>query len=210
MSLVQSQYRIYNEPDFFRLIFFNAAKNTQVNLHSTYGNGLQNFPPLERTRRIIYNSAMSGGKKIIAENRKARFNYFVEDTVECGIVLEGTEVKSVKNGAISFPDAFAEISGGEVFVKNLNIAEYSYSSVFNHNPLRAKKLLLHKEEIKRLTRKTETKGYTLIPLEFYLKNGRVKVALGLCKGKKQFDKKAVIKERDLDREMRRDFKNGFQ
>ena len=210
MSLVQSQYRIYNEPDFFRLIFFNAAKNTQVNLHSTYGNGLQNFLPLERTQRIIYNSAMSGGKKIIAENRKARFNYFVEDTVECGIVLEGTEVKSVKNGALSFPDAFAEINGGEVFVKNLNIAEYSYSSVFNHNPLRAKKLLLHKEEIKRLTRKTETKGYTLIPLEFYLKNGRVKVALGLCKGKKQFDKKAVIKERDLDREMRRDFKNGFQ
>ena len=139
---------------------------------------------------------MSENRKIIAENRKARFNYFIEESIECGIALEGTEVKSVKNGSISFPDAFAEIVNNEVFVKGLHISEYSYSSVFNHNPDRVKKLLLHKEEIKRLKRKTEEKGYTLIPIDFYLKNGRVKLTLGICKGKKQFDKRASIKERE--------------
>ena len=93
---------------------------------------------------------MADGKKLIAENRKARFDYFIEDTFECGIALEGTEVKSVKNGNISFPDSFAEIINNEVWVKNLHISEYSFSSVFNHDPDRPKKLLLHKEEIKRL------------------------------------------------------------
>ena len=126
------------------------------------------------------------GRKIIAENRKARFDYFIEDTYECGIVLEGTEVKSVKNGNISFPDAFAEITNGEVWVKNFHISEYSFSSIFNHDPDRPKKLLLHAEEIKRITRRVEEKGCTLIPLDFYLKNGRVKLTLGVCKGKKMF------------------------
>ena len=153
---------------------------------------------------------MAEGKKIIAENRKARFDYFIEETYECGIALEGTEVKSVKNGNISFPDSFAEIKDGEVWVKNFHISEYAYSSIFNHNPDRPKKLLLHKEEIKRLNRKVEEKGYTLIPIEFYLKNGRVKVALGVCKGKKQFDKRATIKDRDLNRELQREFSNKLK
>ncbi len=144
-------------------------------------------------------------RKIIAENKKARFDYFIEDSYECGIALEGTEVKSVKNGNISFPDAFAEIINGEIWIKNLHISEYFFSSIFNHNPDRPKKLLLHKEEIKKLTRKVEEKGYTLIPLDFYLKNGRVKATLGLCKGKKQFDKRETIKNRDIDRELQRDF-----
>lgn len=148
--------------------------------------------------------------KIIAQNKKARFNYAVEDTYECGIVLEGTEVKSVKAGNISFPDAFAEITGGEVWVRNLHIAEYPFSSVFNHDPDRKKKLLLHKEEIKRIRRKVEEKGYTLIPLDFYLKNGRVKMTLGVCKGKKLFDKRADIKERDVKREIARAFRNNLQ
>ncbi|MDE7139872.1 MAG: SsrA-binding protein SmpB [Treponemataceae bacterium] len=148
--------------------------------------------------------------KIIAQNKKARFNYAVEDTYECGIVLEGTEVKSVKAGNISFPDAFAEITGGEVWVRNLHIVEYPFSSVFNHDPDRKKKLLLHKEEIKRIRRKVEEKGYTLIPLDFYLKNGRVKVTLGVCKGKKLFDKRADIKERDVNREIARAFRNDLQ
>lgn len=143
--------------------------------------------------------------KIIAENRKARFDYFIEDTYECGIELQGTEVKSVKNGNISFPDAFAEIVNGQVWIKNFHISEYSYSSVFNHNPDRPKKLLLHKEEIKKLTRKVETKGYTLIPISFYLKKGLVKVSLGVCKGKKQYDKRATIKERDVKRDLQREF-----
>ena len=146
-----------------------------------------------------------GDRKIIAENRKARFDYFIEDTYECGIVLQGTEVKSVKNGNISFPDAFAEIVNGEVWVKNFHISEYSFSSIFNHNPDRPKKLLLHAEEIKRLTRRVEEKGCTLIPLDFYLKDGRVKVTLGVCKGKKLYDKRASIKDRDIQRDIQREF-----
>ncbi len=144
-------------------------------------------------------------RKIIAENRKARFDYFIEDTYECGIVLEGTEVKSVKNGNISFPDAFAEITNGEVWVKNFHISEYSFSSIFNHDPDRPKKLLLHAEEIKRLTRRVDEKGCTLIPLNFYLKDGRVKVTLGVCKGKKMYDKRAAIKDRDVQRDIQREF-----
>ena len=144
-------------------------------------------------------------RKIIAENRKARFDYFIEDTYECGIVLQGTEVKSVKNGNISFPDAFAEIVNGGVWVKNFHISEYSFSSIFNHNPDRPKKLLLHAEEIKRLTRRVEEKGCTLIPLDFYLKDGRVKVTLGVCKGKKMYDKRATIKDRDIQRDIQREF-----
>lgn len=149
---------------------------------------------------------MSEGKKLLAQNKKARFNYTVEDSYECGIELQGTEVKSVKSGNISFPDAFAEIIRNEVWLKGFHITEYVYSSIFNHNPDRHKKLLLHREEIKRLQRKVDEKGYTLIPLDFYLKNGRVKVTLGVCKGKKQFDKRADIKDRDVKRDIQREFR----
>ncbi len=142
--------------------------------------------------------------KIIAKNKKAYFNYTIEESVECGLVLQGTEIKSVREGRISFPDAFAEVIKNEVWLKNVHIAEYVYSSIFNHDPDRPKKLLLHKDEIKRLSRKVEEKGYTLIPLEFYLKNGRIKIRLGICKGKKQFDKRADIKERDIKRDMQRE------
>lgn len=148
---------------------------------------------------------MNEGIKIISENRKARFDYFIEDTYECGLSLEGTEVKSVKNGNISFPDSFAEIINNEIWLKNFHISEYAFSSIFNHNPDRPKKLLLHAEEIKRLTRKVEEKGYTLIPLSVYLKKGLVKVSLGVCKGKKQFDKRATIKDRDIQRDIQREF-----
>ncbi len=152
---------------------------------------------------------MAEDRKIIAENRKARFNYFIEESYECGVELKGTEVKSVKAGAISFPDAFAEIINGEIFVKNFHISEYSYSSIFNHDPDRPKKLLLKKQEIKKITRKVEMKGYTLIPIDFYLKNGMIKVTLGVCKGKKQFDKRATIKERDVNRDIQREFRKGL-
>ena len=153
---------------------------------------------------------MAEGRKLIAENRKARFDYFIEEKYECGVVLEGTEVKSVKNGSISFPDSFAEITNGEVWLKNFHISEYAFSSIFNHNPDRPKKLLLHKEEIKRLIRKVDEKGYTLIPIEFYLVKGRLKVSLGVCKGKKQFDKRATIKDRDINREIQREFSREFR
>jgi SsrA-binding protein len=146
------------------------------------------------------------GIKRIAQNKKAHFNYSIEESLECGLALQGTEVKSVKAGTISFPDAFAEITGGEVWVKGFHISEYPFSSIFNHDPDRPKKLLLHKMEIKRLSRKVDEKGMTLIPLEFYLKDGRVKVLLGVCKGKKQYDKRADIRERDMTRDMQREFR----
>lgn len=150
------------------------------------------------------------GIKLIAENRKARFDYTIDDSIECGVVLQGTEVKSVKEGKISFPDSFAEIVKDEVWLKNFNISEYVYSSIFNHNPDRPKKLLLHREQIKRLQRKVEEKGYTLIPLSFYLKDGRLKVSLGICKGKKQFDKRNTIKDRDNQRDIQREFRKGLK
>jgi len=150
---------------------------------------------------------MSDKIKIIAQNKKARFNYFIEESFECGIELRGTEVKSVKAGSVSFADSFAEIKNGEVWVKGCHIAEYSYSSIFNHNPDRPKKLLLHKDEIKRLVRKVDEKGFTLIPLDFYLKHGLVKLTLGVCKGKKLFDKRADIRDRDIKRDIQREFRH---
>ena len=146
------------------------------------------------------------GVKIIAKNRKAWHNYAVDDRYECGIELLGTEVKSFREGKISFPDAWAEVVDGEVWLRSLRVAENPFSSIFNHDPDRRKRLLLHKDEIKRLTRKTEDKGYTLIPLSFYFKKGRVKVEIGLCKGKKVYDKRADIRERDLKREVSREFR----
>ena len=153
---------------------------------------------------------MPEGIKIIAQNKKAYFNYSVEDKIECGIALEGTEVKSVKAGNVSFTDSFAFIEKGEVWLQGFHIAEYAFSSVFNHNPDRKKKLLLHRDQIKRLQRKVEEKGYTLVPLDYYLKKGRVKVTLGVCKGKKLFDKRASIKEKDINRDMAREFRRGLQ
>lgn len=153
---------------------------------------------------------MAEGRKVIAQNKKAHFNYAIEESIECGIVLEGTEVKSVKAGAVSYNDSFAMVENGEVWMQNFHISEYSYSSVFNHDPDRKKKLLLHKDEIKRLTRKVDEKGFTLIPLDLYLKDGVVKIQLGICKGKKQFDKRADIKERDVNREMAREFRSNLQ
>ena len=150
---------------------------------------------------------MAEGIKIIAVNRKARRDYSVDDTYECGIELLGTEIKSFRDGKISFPDAWAEVVSGEVWLRSLSIAENPFSSIFNHDPARRKKLLLHRDEIKRITRKVEEKGHTLIPLSFYFKKSRVKVELGLCKGKKAYDKRADIRERDIKRDMEREFRN---
>ncbi|HNX72659.1 MAG TPA: SsrA-binding protein SmpB [Spirochaetales bacterium] len=148
--------------------------------------------------------------KVIAVNRRAHFDYSVEDTFECGIALLGTEVKSIKDGRVSFKDAYAEVRGNEIWVKNLHIAEYVFASVFSHDPDRPKKLLLHAQEIKRIDRRVREKGYTLIPLSIYLKHGLVKIELGLCKGKKAYDKKADIKERDLQMDLRREIRERNQ
>jgi SsrA-binding protein len=149
---------------------------------------------------------MSEGVKIIATNRRARHDYAVDDSVECGIELQGTEVKSFRDGKISFPDAWAEIVEGEIWLRSLRVAENPFSSIFNHDPDRKKRLLLHRDEIKRLRRKVEEKGFTLIPLSFYFKKGRVKVELGVCKGKKLYDKRADIRERDVNRDIARDYR----
>jgi len=150
---------------------------------------------------------MSEGVKTIAVNRKVRHDYSVDESYECGIELLGTEVKSFRDGKISFPDAWAEVINKEIWLRSLKIAENPFSSIFNHDPDRKKKLLLHRDEIKRINRKVEEKGYTLIPLSFYFKKSRVKVELGLCKGKKQYDKRADIRERDLKRDIAREFRN---
>ena len=150
---------------------------------------------------------MAEGTKTIAVNRKARHDYTVDDSYECGIELLGTEVKSFRDGKISFPDSWAEVVSNEVWLRSLRVAENPFSSVFNHDPDRRKRLLLNRDEIKRIKRKVEEKGYTLIPLSFYFKKGRVKVELGLCKGKKSYDKRAGIRERDLNRDMQREFRS---
>jgi len=152
---------------------------------------------------------MSEGIKIIAQNRKARHDYTIDDSYECGIELLGTEVKSFRDGKISFPDAWAEIIDGEVWLRSLRVAENPFSSVFNHDPDRKKRLLLHRDEIKRINRKVEEKGYTLIPLSFYFKKSKVKVELGLCKGKKAFDKRASIRDKDLKRDVEREFRHSM-
>jgi SsrA-binding protein len=144
--------------------------------------------------------------KVIGLNRRARFDYYIEDSFECGIQLFGTEVKSIKEGRISFPDAFADVRDGEVWLRNFQVAQYSFSSVFNHDPDRPRKLLLHAQEIKRIDRRVREKGNTLALLSVYLKHGLVKVEIGLCKGKKQYDKRADIKERDMNIDLRREFR----
>ena len=147
------------------------------------------------------------GVKIIALNRRARFDYTVEENFECGIVLLGSEVKSLRMGKVSFPDGYAVAEKGELWLRNVHIAEYTYSSVFNHDPDRPRKLLVHAHELKRLERRVREKGYTLIPLDFHFRKGRVKVEIGLCKGKKFADKRESIKERDVQRDLQRDFRD---
>ena len=149
---------------------------------------------------------MAEGIKTIAVNRRARHDYAVDEAYECGIELLGTEVKSFRDGKISFQDAWAEVIAGEVWLHSLHVAENPFSSIFNHDPQRRRRLLLHREEIRRIRRKTEEKGFTLIPLSFYFKKGRVKVELGLCKGKKSYDKRADIRERDVLRDVQREFR----
>ena len=134
-------------------------------------------------------------------NRKAKFNYFIEEEIECGIELLGNEVKSIREGACNIKDSYATIKNNEVFVINMFIKKYSHTSIFNESETRSRKLLLHKKEIKKLKEKIEKEGYTLIPLKVYFNKNRVKIELGVCKGKKLFDKRESIKEKDLEREM---------
>lgn len=133
-------------------------------------------------------------------NKKAYFDFFVEREIEAGIVLTGTEIKSIRKGSANIKDTFARIKNGEVFVTNMYIAKYDEGNRFNHEERRSRKLLLHKNEIKKLEEDVKLMGYSLIPLKMYFKKDKVKVLLGVCKGKKLYDKRQTIKERDLSRE----------
>ncbi len=141
--------------------------------------------------------------RTICENRKARFNYFIEDTYEAGLVLLGTEVKSLRQGRAHLKDSYARIVKGQVFVYQMHIGAYPFAYYNNHEPLRPRKLLLHKREIKKLYGKSNEMGFSLIPLRLYFKDGKVKMLLGLAKGKKKYDKRETIRKRDQKRELDR-------
>lgn len=140
-------------------------------------------------------------------NRKARFNYVIIDTLECGIVLKGTEIKSIRDGKANIKDSYGIIRNNEIFILNMHISPYENGGVFNHQETRTRKLLLHKREILKLKNKLELEGFTLIPLKLYFVNGKAKIELGLCKGKKLYDKRESSKKRDIEREIAKKYKH---
>lgn len=150
------------------------------------------------------------GKKLIANNKKAFHDYFIEEQLETGIELFGTEVKSIRAGHCSIKEAYVMVKKGELWVEGMNIQPYEKGNIFNKDPLRDRRLLAHKSEIVKLGRKLNEKGYTLVPLEVYFKEGRVKVNIGLAKGKKLYDKRETIAKKDAIREAERDFKTSLR
>jgi SsrA-binding protein len=147
-------------------------------------------------------SDRKAAEKIIAENRKARHDYHVLETFEAGIVLYGTEVKAIREGRVNLRDSFARAAAGEVTIHNVHISPYSHRGYADHEPLRPRKLLLHRDEIRKLTGKTVIRGMTLVPLRMYFRNGRVKVAIALARGKKEYDRRDAARQADADREAR--------
>lgn len=147
--------------------------------------------------------AKQKGIKPIAANRRARHDYFVEETYECGLALHGTEVKSIRQGHVNLKESYAHVKNGEMFVESMHISPYEQGNIFNTDPMRPKKLLMHKAEIRKLGQLVQRKGYTLIPLQLYLKDGRVKLELGVCVGKHLHDKRASAAERDAKLEAAR-------
>lgn len=140
-------------------------------------------------------------------NRKAKFDYEIVETIEVGIVLTGTEVKSIRNGQAQLKDSYAIIRNNEAYLLNMHISEYKEGNIFNHDETRTRKLLMHKREIKKLNDKIKIEGYTIVPLKMYFVKNHVKVLLGIAKGKKNYDKREAIKKRDIDREIRKNMKN---
>ncbi len=151
---------------------------------------------------------MSDDVKVVAKNKKAWHDYQVVDTLEAGIELKGTEVKSVRDGKVQLVDGFARVERGELYLHNVHISPYEYGNRFNVDPRRKRKLLAHKAQIRRLERQAAEKGMTIVPLSVYLSGGRVKVELGICRGKRRYDKRHTIAERDAKREMERATKRG--
>ena len=146
--------------------------------------------------------------KLVAQNKKAYHDYFIEDTYEAGISLAGTEVKSLRGGKCSLKESFIEEKNGEIFIHGMHISPYEMGNIFNRDPLRVRKLLLHDYEIRKLSAQAQTKGYTIVPLKVYFKGSLVKVEIGLAKGKKLYDKRETIARRDIEREAQREMKES--
>lgn len=150
---------------------------------------------------------MDKNKKIICQNKKAHHDYFIKDTIEAGIVLQGTEIKSIRLGKASINEAYCMIKKGEITIENMHIAKYEQGNIFNHDPLRSRKLLLHKKEIGKLANKTILDGFTIIPLSVYIINGKCKIEIALAQGKKLFDKRETLKMKTINNEQRKDLKS---
>lgn len=159
---------------------------------------------MAKTKDEIQDNSTSLGK-----NRRAWHDYFIEDQLECGIVLSGTEVKSLKSHHFNFVDSYVEITGGQMWLKGFQITPWSHGNLFNHDPVQNRRLLAHRKEIEKWRKKVDERGYTLVPLSVYVKNGLIKLEVGLCKGKKTHDKRDSIKARDLDREADRTRRERF-
>lgn len=172
---------------------------------------LSAFAPLRQNRVMAKNKGAAKSKKddadknekLIANNRKARHEYEVLDTLECGIVLQGSEVKSLRQGRMSIDEAYGRVDRGEVWLMGLDIQEYSFANVQNHDPRRRRKLLMHRREIKKFAAQAYEKNLTLVPLRMYFTRGRAKVLMGICRGKKQYDKRESKKKRDVQRDIDR-------
>jgi SsrA-binding protein len=148
-----------------------------------------------------------GEGKVVAQNKKAYHDYFIEETYEAGIVLQGTEIKSIRAARLNLKDAYARIQNGEVFLYSMHVSPYEQGNRYNHDPLRTRKLLLHNKQIAKLIGETKEAGYALVPLKVYLKNGFAKVLIGLAKGKKKYDKREDLKQKEAKREIERVFRD---
>lgn len=152
---------------------------------------------------------MKEEKKTIARNKKANHDYFIIDNYECGIVLTGTEIKSVRASKVSIQDAYCQVKNNELFIINMHIAKYDHGNIFNHDEIRNRKLLAHRSEIRKIIGRTSLEGLTLIPLEIYIVRGIAKVLIGLAKGKKNYDKRESLKEKELNRDIQKNLKNRY-
>lgn len=148
-----------------------------------------------------------GKGNAIAQNKKASHDYFIEDTIEAGLVLDGTEIKSIRKGKVQLKDSYIQIRNGEAWVSNMHISPYEQGNIFNHDPIRTRKLLLHKRQIQQLNYDIKRDGYTIVPLKMYIKDGYAKLLIGLGKGKKNYDKRQDLKKKDAKRDMARAMKD---
>lgn len=148
-----------------------------------------------------------GAGKVIAQNKKAYHDFFIEETFEAGIVLQGTEIKAIRAGRVNLKDSYAQIKNGEIFLFGMHISPYEQGNRYNHDPLRTRKLLLHKKEISKLIGETKEAGYSIVPVKLYLKNGFAKVLIGLAKGKKKYDKREDLKKKEAKRDIERAFRD---